>query len=48
MEEITKEQYDELNSKCVPITSVAGVCNHEEDEKFIAEGECPGGACPMR
>jgi ribonucleoside-diphosphate reductase alpha chain len=47
-EEITKEQYEEMVKKCKPITSVEGVCYHVEDEKFIGEGECKGGKCPLR
>ncbi len=48
MEEITKEQYEEMTRTCRPITSVEGVCYHAADEKFIGENECTGSACPTR
>jgi hypothetical protein len=48
LEEITKEQYEEMVRNTRPITSVEGICHNTEDEKYIGEGECVGGACPMR
>lgn len=49
LEKITKEQYDEMVRTTIPITDVAGICyNNSIDEKFMAEAECAGGACPMR
>jgi intein/homing endonuclease len=48
LEEITKEQYEEMVRNTKPITSVEGICHNTEDEKYIGEGECVGGACPMR
>ena len=48
LETITKERYEEMVRNTRPITSVDGICHNTEDEKFIAEGECAGGACPMR
>lgn len=48
LEQITKEQYEELISKCMPITSTAGVCYTVESEEIISQQECAGGVCPMR
>jgi ribonucleotide reductase alpha subunit len=47
LEKITKEVYDDMVSKCRPITSVEGVCFSPEDEEFIGEA-CVGGSCPLR
>ena len=47
-EKISKEQYDTLVKNTVPITSTAGICYTKDDEKFAADGECAGGACPMK
>jgi hypothetical protein len=48
LEAITKERYEEMVRNTKPITSVEGICHNTEDEKYIGEGECVGGACPMR
>jgi ribonucleotide reductase class II len=48
LEAITKERYEEMVRNTKPITSVEGICHNAEDEKYIGEGECVGGACPMR
>jgi len=48
LQAITKEQYEEMVRNTKPITSVEGICHNAEDEKYIGEGECVGGACPMR
>ena len=41
LEAITKEEYDELVSKVVPITSIAAA-------SFTSEDECASGVCPVR
>ena len=43
-EEITKEKYDELIKKVIPITS--GNINTQADNELTSE--CVGGACPVR
>ncbi len=43
-EEITKEQYDELIKKVIPITS--GNIKAQTDSELTSE--CAGGACPVR
>lgn len=48
LEEITKRQYDELVKKCRPIEDVGEICHTTADEKFASEGECVGGACPLK
>lgn len=48
LEKITKEEYLEMMKTCKPITSVAGICYSESDEKNVGEGECAGGACPLK
>lgn len=47
MEEITEEEYNELSSKCVPITSTAGICYLEETDEQM-DKECVGGSCPRK
>jgi intein/homing endonuclease len=48
IEPITKEQYQEMKKKCKPFTSLEGICYVESDQQFIGEGECAGGACPIK
>jgi ribonucleoside-diphosphate reductase alpha chain/ribonucleoside-triphosphate reductase len=43
LEEITKEQYEEMKAKVVPITSLSSL---NMDDIDIAE--CDSGACPIR
>jgi hypothetical protein len=43
-EEITKEQYEELMKKVIPITS--GNINSQTDGELTSD--CAGGACPVR
>lgn len=43
MEEITKEQYNEMVAKVTPITSLESELNLDEDEQ-----ECESGSCPVR
>jgi len=43
LEEITKEQYEEMKAKAVPITSLSSL---NMDDIDIAE--CDSGACPIR
>jgi ribonucleotide reductase class II len=45
LEELTKEQYKNLSSKCTPITDVGGIC-YTEDE--LDNFECVNGSCPVR
>lgn len=47
LEEITKEQYLEMSSKCKNIDNVKGICYNEDDE-YIGEAECAGGHCPLK
>lgn len=48
LEKISKEEYDEMVRNTRPITDVSGICHSKEDEKFIGEQECAGGACPIK
>lgn len=48
MEEISKEKYEEMNSKCKPISNTTGICFYEEDEADLKQMECEGGSCPLR
>jgi ribonucleoside-triphosphate reductase (thioredoxin) len=48
LEQITKDEYEELVKECKPIKSVAGICFSDEDESLIGQNECVGGACPLR
>jgi hypothetical protein len=48
LEKISKEQYDEMVSKTIPIESTAGVCCALEDVELLGDQECAGGACPLR
>lgn len=48
LEEITKEQYEEMMRNCKPITDVEGVCYHAENYELLAQNECVGGSCPLR
>jgi hypothetical protein len=47
-EKITKDVYDEMIKNTKPIVSTSGICFHKADVKFAEEGECVGGACPMK
>lgn len=48
LEKITKEQYEEMIKTTRPITNVSTICYNSSDDKFIGEGECAGGACPLK
>lgn len=48
LEQITREEFLELNSQCKEITDLSGICFTEESDEMINQGECVGGACPMR
>ena len=48
LEKISKEQYDEMIRVTTPITDVSTICYNPADEKFIGDGECSGGACPIK
>jgi intein/homing endonuclease len=43
-EEITKEQYEELMKKVIPITT----CNIKAESDYELMSDCPGGVCPIR
>jgi len=47
LESITKEQFEELNAKCRPITDLKNITYTEELLENLAQ-ECAGGACPIR
>jgi hypothetical protein len=48
LEKITKEEYEEMMRTCRPIVDVGDICATANDDKYIGEGECVGGACPLR
>lgn len=48
LEKITREQYEEMVRTTTPITDVSSICYNADDEKFLGEGECAGGACPLK
>ena len=48
LEKITKEQYEEIVKATTPITSAGDICYNVDDDKFVGEGECAGGACPLK
>lgn len=48
LEQISKEEFLELDSKCRAITDLSGICFTDESDELINQGECVGGACPMR
>jgi ribonucleoside-triphosphate reductase len=48
LEKITKEQYDEMMMSTTPISDVTSICYNASDDKYIGEGECSGGACPLK
>jgi hypothetical protein len=48
MEQITKEEFDEITNACTPIDSLSGICHPEENLDLLKAMECEGGACPLR
>jgi hypothetical protein len=48
LEKISKKQYEEMMRQTTPITSVTSICYNALDDKFIADGECAGGVCPLK
>ena len=48
LEQITKEQYEELVSQCKPITSIEGICYVNESEELLSQAECANGICPIK
>lgn len=48
LEQITREEFLELDSQCRAITDLTGICFTEESDELINQGECLGGACPLR
>jgi ribonucleotide reductase alpha subunit len=48
LEEITKEQYEQLSAQCQPIRDFTGVCYTEENPDLIRQLECSGGVCPLK
>lgn len=47
LEQINKEQYDELKAKCRPISNVDIEYMQESDE-LLSAVECAGGVCPIK
>jgi len=47
LEEISKERYNELNSKCKAIRKIESYFNQNDDD-LVQESSCPGGSCPIR
>ena len=47
LEEITREKYEEMVSKCKPIQKISSYYN-KEDEELLLDESCAGGACPVR
>lgn len=47
-EEITKEKYEELISKCKNITSLNDQEFYNEDVTLLSQGECASNVCPIR
>lgn len=46
---ITKEEYEELDKHCIPITDLEGICYNSSDSEVLAnDKECVGGACPRK
>jgi len=48
MEAISKEEFDQLSSECVPIQDLQGVCFTDENIDLLKANECAGGVCPLR
>jgi hypothetical protein len=48
LEQITKEEYEEMVKRTKPIESVEGICYYKESDESIKEMECAGGSCPIR
>ena len=48
LEQITKEQFEDLSKKCKPITSVEGICFSKESDELLAQAECLNGICPIK
>lgn len=48
LEKITKEEYEIMASMTRPITVQSQYRHTSDDEKFVGEGECAGGACPLK
>ncbi len=47
MEQITKQEYEELANKCTKITDLRGITYMEEEYENLTS-ECASGACPIR
>ena len=48
LEQMTKDEYEELAAQCKPITDLGGICYTDESIELLKEGECVGGVCPLR
>ena len=48
LEKISKEEYEEMIRQTRPIVEVEDICHSTADDKFVGEGECVGGACPLK
>ena len=47
-EKISLEEYEEAMKSIRPIVTFEGICSTISDELLATEGECAGGACPMK
>ena len=47
-EKISLDEYQKAIETVRPIKSFEGICSTYLDEEYAAEGECVGGACPMK
>jgi hypothetical protein len=48
LEKISKEEYEAMLESCSPIVDVGNICAVASDEKYVGEGECVGGSCPLK
>jgi len=48
LEKISKEEYEVMLESCSPIVDVGNICAVASDEKYVGEGECVGGSCPLK
>lgn len=49
MEQVTKEEYEDLAAKCRPIVDLEGVCYSSVDADVLAnEKDCSSGSCPKK
>ena len=48
LEQMTRGEFEEMYGNCKQITNLSGICYTDESYELINQGECVGGACPMR